>query len=644
MMTIFFFKRSIIWICLVLPFTSLAQVCTGSLGDPVVNVTFGSGINPGNQLQAATTTYNFTTSNCPNDGSYTVVNSTSGCFGNSWQTLPEDHTPNDVNGFMMLVNASFTPGDFYVDTVKNLCANTTYEFAAWIVNVLLPTSCSPNPISPNLVFKIETTAGAILGTYSTGDIYSTNSPTWKQYGLFFKTPVNTNDVVIRLTNTAPGGCGNDLALDDITFRPCGPSVTTTTANNNQTIVDLCDGATTSVTINATLGTGYISPSLQWQESLDSAYTWTDIAGATSLSYTFNKTAVGVYNYRLSVAEGTNISLSNCRVSSNPVMITIHDNPAAIATGNSPVCEGKVINLAATGGVTYLWSGPAGFSSMLATPSLIAQNNSSGQYDVIVSDQFGCQGTASVTISVLAKPSATISNAQKICKGNAITLQAAGGATYLWSPATGLSATDIPNPIANPADSTIYSVIVTGTNNCMDTASVAVAVLRLPTANAGPDKILLKGQSVVLDGFAGGSDVNFIWFPANFLNNPLVAQPVAMPANDIRYTLNVISTAGCGVATDDVFIKVYNDIFVPGAFSPNNDGLNDTWHIPALVSVPNAKLMVYNRYGKIIFETTGGSNQWDGTYKGKALPTGGYAYLIDQKNGNPVKKGMVIIVR
>jgi hypothetical protein len=77
-----------------------------------VNVNFGSGSNPGSQLKAATTTYNFTSSTCPNDGSYTVVNSTAGCFNNSWYNVPEDHTPNDASGYMMLINASYTPGDF----------------------------------------------------------------------------------------------------------------------------------------------------------------------------------------------------------------------------------------------------------------------------------------------------------------------------------------------------------------------------------------------------------------------------------------------------------------------------------------------------------------------------------------------------
>jgi len=78
-------------------------------------------------LPGAATTYTFFLNDCPSDGSYTVINSTSGCFGSSWHVITEDHTPGDVNGYMMLVNASFNPGDFYVDTVRGLCASTTYD-------------------------------------------------------------------------------------------------------------------------------------------------------------------------------------------------------------------------------------------------------------------------------------------------------------------------------------------------------------------------------------------------------------------------------------------------------------------------------------------------------------------------------------
>src|SRR5688572_12429748 len=107
------------------------QLCQGSLGDPLVNITFGNGANPGAPLSAAATGYQFVSSDCPNDGFYTVRNNTNSCFGNSWHSLAGDHTGHG-SGYFMLVNASIQPSAFYVDTVRGLCGSSTYEFAAWV--------------------------------------------------------------------------------------------------------------------------------------------------------------------------------------------------------------------------------------------------------------------------------------------------------------------------------------------------------------------------------------------------------------------------------------------------------------------------------------------------------------------------------
>jgi gliding motility-associated-like protein len=332
------------------------------------------------------------------------------------------------------------------------------------------------------------------------------------------------------------------------------------------------------------------------------------------------------------------------VVSNAVTISIYDLPFATAAANSPVCEKQELILTATGGATYNWSGPAGFTSTLAAPSLIAKYNSGGQYMVTAINQYGCTNSAFVNVLVKPAPIITSSDSQKICEGEAITLQAGGGVSYNWSPAAGLSDATIAAPTAQPAETTHYQVIVTGSNNCPDTATVVLNVLKKPTAIAGPDKSLFIGQSTTLNGIVGGTEVSFYWSPADFINNPLLAQPTAKPSDDILYTLNVKSINGCGEAKDEMFIKVYKEIRIPSAFSPNSDGLNDRWRILAIVGFPKATVWVYNRFGEVVFEGSGDQIEWDGTFKGQASPAGAYTYLIDFKNGSPSKKGMVTIVR
>lgn len=622
---------------------TVAQICTGSLGDPVVNVDFGAGSGAGASLPGSTTSYFFTTSSCPMDGFYTIVNSTSGCFGNSWHSILKDHTLNDEDGYMMLVNASVTPGDFYIDTVKNLCAGTTYEFGAWITNVILPSACNGSATRPQLTFKIETVTGALLGTYNTGDISANSTPIWNQYGFFFTTPLSNSTVVIRITNNAPGGCGNDLALDDITFRPCGPTITAGSAVTNQPIIDLCIGDTSSTLLSAKLSSGYTSPSYQWQFNL-TGNNWVDIPGATTLTYLKKASGTGVYKYRLAVAESTNIGISNCRVASNEVIITVHDLPIAIASNNGPVCEKTAIILTASGGATYSWTGPAGFTSTQPNPTFITTNNSSGQYTVIVSDPYGCVDTTITSAATLALPNALVSSNQSICLGDSVALQASGGAGYLWTPGNGLSSSVISNPMANPNLTTTFIVTVTGNNNCIDTASVLVTVNNKPIVSAGEDKFIIKGQSVLLNGTVSESAaVDFLWSPSLFLNDARLLQPVSAAAFSLTYLLTATSTLGCGIATDTVLVKVFNDIYIPNAFTPNDDGLNDTWQIQALAAFPKAVITVFDRYGKKVFESTT-NKPWDGNQNNTKLSAGAYPYIIDLKTNRPVLKGMVMIVR
>ncbi len=628
---------------LLLAINMQAQICTGSLGDPVVNVTFGAGGTIGNPLSRNITTYNFFAADCPDDGNYTITSSTNACFGGSWHSL-QDHTPGDANGYMMLVNASFNPGDFYVDTARGLCANTTYEFSAWVVNVLLTNSCSGMGIDPNLVFNIETTSGQVLGTYSTGDIPESSSPQWKQYGLFFTTPANTSSVVIRLTNNAPGGCGNDVALDDITFRPCGPQVDAS-INLNATNLDACaTGSAVTATLSATVGAGYAAPRIQWQESVNNGETWVDIPGAVNTTYLFSKSVPGSYLYRLSAAEGSNILISNCRVASNVLTITIH-SPVVVFNTNSPVCENGLLTIEATGAATYNWTGPAGFTSRASSLSFNnVQLTQAGLYNVRATDAFGCVSTSTFNAQVFITPVAVVSNSQGICEGDSIRLVASGGDSYTWSPSTGLSTVTGNTTFAKPASAMLYTVSVTNGTACTDTASVNITVWQRPTAGAGPDKVVLENVPVVLEGTATGSAISYYWLPADFLSNASSIQPLSNADKDTTYTLYVVSNVGCGIATDRVFVRVFAQFYVPNAFSPDGNGYNDTWRIEALQAFPNAVLSVYNRLGQKIFESTGGNSFWDGTYKGQPQDPGTYVYLIDFRNGRPVKKGWVILIR
>ena len=184
---------------------------------PVVNIDFGSGnvadINPGRLPKYKR---DFTT--CPADGFYAYASHTSECFNGDWLTFNTDHTTN-VDGNMMVVNASETGGIFFNTGISGLKPNTTYQFAAWMVNVCREDGgCSPLP--PNITITLSTTGGKTVAEFVTGLLAQNDVPRWKKYFGFFVSPAEVSTLIITMEDKTLGGCGNDFALDDITFCEC----------------------------------------------------------------------------------------------------------------------------------------------------------------------------------------------------------------------------------------------------------------------------------------------------------------------------------------------------------------------------------------------------------------------------------------
>jgi gliding motility-associated-like protein len=626
-----------------------AQTCTGSLGDPVINQDFGSGSNPGPPLAIGITNMAYTTNNCPNDGQYTIANSLTGsgnCHPDTWQNVTSDHTGNP-NGYMMIVNASYQPSIFFTQTASGLCPNTTYEFSSYILNLITLAASGPGVSEPNITFSIQTTSGQILAIDSTGTIPPTATPTWVKYGTYFTTPANVADVIVTMTNNAPGGNGNDLILDDITFRACGPIINLGFASTAGPVTkELCQGGSAVYNLKATV-LGNNSPSYQWQSNIN-GNGWVDVPGdiADSVNVSFNNAVTGVYQYRLGVANGSNITSVQCRVYSPPLTINVNPLPVVTAIAPQTICEGTTLQLTASGGASYIWSGP-NIANTTQNPLII--NNvslaNSGAYSVTALSDSGCVGApVSALVSVTPKIVPVISNNVAVCSGEPTQLTASGGLYYKWTPPIGLNNDSIPNPVATPLQTTTYTVDVSN-GACSDsTKSVTVTVIQTPVADAGGNKVIFEGQSVKLNGTVkGGGILTYSWTPTTGLDDPASLTPIASPTDNITYTLTAVSQ-NCGSSTSSVFVRVYKKITIPNTFSPNNDGINDYWDIDALVTYPESSIMVFDRYGQKVYQNIGYPNPWDGTYNGSPLPQGTYYYIIDLKNNTPKLTGWVLIVR
>ncbi|MDD2792796.1 MAG: gliding motility-associated C-terminal domain-containing protein [Sediminibacterium sp.] len=634
----------------VLGSTASAQLCTGSFGDPVVNITFGNHASATGPLKAGVTNLNYLSTGCPIDGNYTITDATTGCWGSSWHTISRDHT-GDYGGRFMLINASFAADDFYVDTVKGLCRNTIYQFSAWITNVLSNRNCGgPNTSIPNLTFRIETVTGAVLTTYTTGDITEESSVVWKEYGFVFQPDINTSSVVLRISNNAPGNCGNDLALDDIQFRPCGPNLTPAVANDAGFKAPVCELEQKPYLLKSNIGTGFSDPQIQWQISNNLSLSWSDIPGAVQAEYLRNPTPSGNYRYRMLITEKVNANMVGCTISSPYIDIDVSEQEA-LPLGVDTILACSNTNAILTAkyipGANYNWQGPAGFSSIQQQPEIQKiQLQQAGKYTLKLFNRMSCAAYDTLWIKVVNSPVANIRvTGNNLCEGDTVLLSASGGISYQWTPSTGIAEASAAITRAFPSATTTYQVKTINEAGCSDSAYTQLVVIRKPIVEAGSDKNIFSGGIATLDGKIAGQYAGFEWTPATNLSNAFSLTPVASPVISTRYVLRVESMQQCGTVTDTVAINVYDKVEIPNAFSPNGDGINDRWMIPGLESYPQSAVQIFNRNGQIVYQAKPyQSIGWDGLYQGSVLPSGAYYYIIERGAGLPAMSGTIILIR
>ena len=221
-------KLGFIFIVLSFSCAAEAQPSTCILQPPRFTIHFGTG-NVRDLNSGELSNYRRVPYDCPGDGYYSFSSYTSDCFGDDWHTLSEDHTPGDNGGNMLLVNAGYPRSVFLRTAVTGLKSNTIYELGLWLMNLCKPTKKCPFPLLPDLNIRLETPEGTLVTNVLTGDLPRVEEPHWTQYRSYFTTPASTSTFMLVMMDNRPSGCGNDFALDDITFRECVKQATQLTA-------------------------------------------------------------------------------------------------------------------------------------------------------------------------------------------------------------------------------------------------------------------------------------------------------------------------------------------------------------------------------------------------------------------------------
>ena len=377
-----------------------SPTCTGS-STPIFTETFGSGtaiFSPSAYPNSPGYTQLFATSNSttfdPATNFYAISNVMNpNAYGNAgFSGLPPgqtrwhsgtDHTGN-ANGYAYIVNASTSASEFFRRNIPNLCPGTRYSFSIWAANLLTPAAeialggSAGSSINPNISVLIENSANAIIAGITTGPIVISNSLQWRNYSFTFTVPAGVTSVNLVLKNNALGsGIGNDLAIDDISYAICSPTVTVT----SNAASPLCIGS--AVTFTSTVATGFTTPVYQWQKSTNGGTTWTPIAGATAATYVLSPVALtDTALYRLIVAENSNIANINCVSTSNPVNVTVTNcggtNRTEILCGLSLTINGP----SGYGGYQWYQGNPGSGTAIAGANTQNVTVNSTGPYYVI----------------------------------------------------------------------------------------------------------------------------------------------------------------------------------------------------------------------------------------------------------------------
>jgi gliding motility-associated-like protein len=345
--------------------------------------------------------------------------------------------------------------------------------------------------------------------------------------------------------------------------------------------------------------------------------------------------------------------ANGCITNATVVVPLNDTMRLELGSDSSICAGSSITLIPQTNAltdTFRWTPAATLNFDTARTPIATPLDTTKYY---LTAKWGiCTRTDSITVNVKQKPVPFAGNDTTICyKTNALLHGSAsnlsGTVNYSWSPADSL---DTPNAaVTNARIDTTRTFYLTVTDNygcnfsVVDSMTVTMMPQLVVFAGNDTNAILNRPHQLMASG-----GVNYVWSPAGPLNNPFIANPLATLSNDTYFTVTVTDAIGC-IDDDDVFIKVYEGpmYYLPNAFTPNGDGLNDIF-VPIPVGIQSTSYFrVFNRYGQLMFQTTEWMKGWDGTFKGKTAEPGTYVWMIKgvDKNGADIEmKGTVILLK
>ncbi|TKK68862.1 T9SS type B sorting domain-containing protein [Ilyomonas limi] len=206
----------------------------------------------------------------------------------------------------------------------------------------------------------------------------------------------------------------------------------------------------------------------------------------------------------------------------------------------------------------------------------------------------------------------------------------------------------PNVVKQFTDSGDYEVklVAKSKHGCTDTATQIVHIYETPEINLPPVLYVLAGDTLRLSPTYKGNINSYKWAPDTYLSSTITPNPVASASADVTYSITAFAADGFCKATATTTVKIQQKLRIPSAFTPNGDGLNDTWRIFNIEGYANSTVEIYNRWGNRVFYSRGYPTPWNGTMNNQPLPADTYLYIIRMhtRQGNTTQSGSITIIR
>ncbi|MEX6687376.1 gliding motility-associated C-terminal domain-containing protein [Danxiaibacter flavus] len=341
---------------------------------------------------------------------------------------------------------------------------------------------------------------------------------------------------------------------------------------------------------------------------------------------------------------------NLCTNTDSTTVTYLTSPTILMMTDTTVCGNQTIQLHASGDGIYEWTPATGLDDN-STINPQAYIDKTITYTLTVTATNGCASRDSVTVTNKPKPTFTVSpNVSNICNGDSVLITVKGGDVYYWTSQNDV--VDNPaaeNNIVSPGNNTVYEITATDTA-CKVTESLYATI----NLKESPHISILKSND--LDCSTGEATLTaqgalyYSWNPSENITKVSGNKIIVRPLENTTYYVKGKASNNCE-SLDSVVVKVVtntalNGNFMPTAFTPNGDGLNDYYGLTKWGAVRNLEFSIYNRWGQRVFYTTNPGAKWNGIYKGLPQPSGTYIYDIKAKTlcGDAIRKGSFVLIK